>query len=137
MEFKINYIAVAIAAAVMWVLGAVWYSVFSAQWMMYTGITEEMAKSMTGMDMAYLYGGSFIAYLILFYVQSHVHIAFQVKDLKGSLQAAVWNWLGFVVTAMYVSNSFQGKSIVLTMIDGGYWLFGMVIGGVILMKMNK
>ncbi|MFA6469988.1 MAG: DUF1761 domain-containing protein [Bacteroidota bacterium] len=137
MEFKINVVAVAIAAAAMWVLGALWYGIFSVQWMMYTGVTDEFAKAMTGMDMAYLYGGSLITYFILFYVQSHIHIAFQVKDLKGSMQAAVWSWLGFVATSMHVSNSYQGKSFGLTMIDGGYWLIGMVIGGVILVKMQK
>ena len=137
MDVKINYIAVGIAAVAMWVLGAVWYSVFSAQWMMYTGVTEEMAKGMTGMDLARIYGGSIIAFFITFYVQSHVHHAFKVSDLKGAVQAAFWNWLGFVGMVVYVNNSYQGKSFVLTLIDSGYWLLSMIIGGVILMKMQK
>lgn len=137
MDVKINYVAVAAAAIVMWVVGAVWYGIFSAQWMMYTGVTEEMAKNMSGMDMAILYGGSLVAYFILFYVQSHVHHAFQVKDMTGAAQAAFWNWLGFVAMSMYVSNSYQGKSIGLTLIDGGYWLIGLMLGGIILVKMQK
>ena len=68
MDVKINYIAVAAAAIAMWVLGAVWYGVLSAQWMMYTGVTLEMANSMTGMDKAMVYGGSVVAYFIMFYV---------------------------------------------------------------------
>lgn len=138
MDVKINYVAVGSAAVVMWIIGFAWYTVlFGTQWMMYTGVTEEMAKSMSGMDMAGLYGGSVIAYFITFYVQCHVHHAFQVKDLKGAAQAAFWNWIGFIAMSMYVTNSYQGKSFGLTLIDSGYWLVGMIVGGIVMVKMQK
>lgn len=138
MDVKINYVAVAIAAVVMWTIGAVWYgALFSAQWMMYTGITEEMAKGMSGMDNAILMGGSLIAAVVMFYVQSHVHHAFKVKDPKGAVEAAFWNWLGFIAMVVFVNNLYQGKSIMLTVIDSGYWLVSMIIGGIILVKMQK
>jgi hypothetical protein len=38
---------------------------------------------------------------------------------------------------MYVNNSYQGKSVLLTLIDSGYWLIGMAVGGMILVKMQK
>lgn len=137
MDVKINYIAVAAAAVAMWVIGAVWYGAFSASWMMYTGVTQDSVKNMSGLHMALTYGGSLVAYCIVFYVQSHIHHAFQVKDLKGAKQAAVWSWLGFVATVIFVTNAFQGKAFTLTMIDSGYWLIGMVVGGMILAKMQK
>lgn len=138
MDVKINYIAVGIAAVVMWVIGALWYgALFSAQWMMYTGITEEMAKAMSAKDNAILMGGSLVAAFVMFYVQSHVHHAFQVKDTKGAIQAAVWNWLGFIAMVVFVNNLYQGKSFMLTLIDSGYWLVSMIIGGMILVKMQK
>lgn len=137
MDVKINYAAVAIAAGVMWVLGAVWYGALSAQWMMYTGVTEEMARGMSGMDMAMTYGGSLVAYFVLFYVQTHVHHAFQVKTIKDAVQAAFWNWLGFVLMVFYVTNSYQMKPFALTLLDSGYWLIGMILGGIILVKMQK
>ncbi len=137
MDVKINYVAVFAAAAAMWVLGAVWYGIFSGPWMMYTGVTQEMAANMSGMDMALTYGGSLVAYVVVFYVQSHVHHAFQVKDLGNAVQAAFWNWLGFVAMVMFVTNAYQGKSIYLTLIDSGYWLIGLFLGGIILVKMQK
>lgn len=136
MDVKINYIAVALAGAAMFFIGFVWYSVlFQAQWMEYTGVT--MDQQMTGGEMAMAFGGSFIAYCILFYVQTHIHHAFQVKDIKGGVQAAFWSWLGFVLTVMYVTNSYQQKSFGLTFIDSLYWLISMMIGGIILVKMQK
>lgn len=138
MDVKINYVAVALAALVMWIIGAVWYGVvFSAPWMMYTGITEEMAMKVSGTDNAMIMGGSLIAFFVTFYVQCHVHHAFQVKDLGGAVQAAFWNWLGFIAMVNFVNNSYQMKSLMLTLIDSGYWLISMIIGGIILVKMQK
>jgi len=137
MDVKINYIAVALAALAMWMIGAVWYSSFSVPWMIYAGVTEEMEKKLSQMDMARIYGGSIIAFFITFYVQSHVHHAFQVKDAKGAATAALWNWLGFVAMVIYVNNSYQAKSFLLTLIDSGYWLISMIIGGIILVKLQK
>lgn len=138
MDVKVNYLAVALAAVAMWILGAVWYGgLFSAQWMMYTGITEEMAKAATGTDIAVQMIGSLLGAAVMFYVQTHIHHAFQVKDVKGAAQAAFWSWIGFVAMVHLVNNLYQGKSFMLTLIDGGYWLISMIIGGIILVKMTK
>lgn len=138
MDVKINYVAVGAAAVVMWIIGAVWYGVlFSAQWMMYTGITEEMATGMSGMDSAIMMGGSLVSAFVMFYVQSHVHHAFQVKTNKDAVQAAFWNWIGFVAMVIFVNNLYQAKAFMLTVIDSGYWLVSMIIGGIILLKMQK
>lgn len=135
-QVKINYTAVLLSAFVMFVIGWVWYSLlFQAQWMHYTGIT--MDQTMSGTDMAMAFGGSFIAYAILFYVQSHIHHAFQVKDVKGGIQAAFWSWFGFVLTVMFVTNAYQQKSFALTFIDSAYWLVSMMIGGMLLVLMRK
>lgn len=134
---KINFVAVLVSAAAMWILGMVWYTVFGAQWMAYTGITMEMAQQMTGMEMAVAYGGSFIAYIVVFYCMAHVIHAFKAEDVKGGAQAGFWSWLGFTATALFVSYIYQGKAFGLIMIDAGYWLIGMVIGGIILVRMKK
>ena len=95
MDVKVNYAAVAVAAVVMFFIGFLWYSVlFQAQWMAYTGVA--MDQQMSGAEMGMTFGGSLVAYLIVFYVQTHVHHAFQVNDVKGAVQAAFWNWLGFM-----------------------------------------
>jgi hypothetical protein len=137
MDVKINYVAVALAAFCMWAIGAVWYTSLSAPWMMYVGVTEEMGKNVTTMDIIRMYGGSMIAFAVTFYVQSHIHHAFQVKDVKGATTAAFWSWLGFVAMVTTVNNLYQMKSFMLTLIDSGYWLIGMVVGGMILVKMQK
>ncbi|NUN68696.1 MAG: DUF1761 domain-containing protein [Bacteroidetes bacterium] len=136
MDVKVNYAAVAVAAVVMFFIGFLWYSVlFQAQWMAYTGVA--MDQQMSGAEMGMTFGGSLVAYLIVFYVQTHVHHAFQVNDVKGAVQAAFWNWLGFILTAMFVTNAYQMKSFGLTLVDSSYWLVSMIAGGIILQKMKK
>ncbi len=137
MDVKINYVAVFVAALAMFLFGWAWYMTFGTIWMTYTGMTMEMAEKMSGLDIAKSYGGSFVAYLILFYCLSLVNHAFQVKDIKGGAMSGFWSWLGFTATALFVSYSYQGKAFGLFLIDGGYWLIGMVVGGMILAKMQK
>ncbi|MDD8017988.1 MAG: DUF1761 domain-containing protein [Bacteroidota bacterium] len=136
-QVKVNYLAVAVASIAMWVLGMVWYTALGSQWMAYNSLTTDMTKSFSGGAMAAAYGGAFISYFIAFYCFTYVMHAFQVNDIKGGLQAAFWSWLGFTVTALYVSNAFAMRSFGLTLIDGGYWLVGFLIGSVILVKMKK
>ncbi len=136
-EVKINYVAIAVASVAMWILGAVWYTLLGGPWMAYNSLTKEMATEMSGMAKTMPYVAAFICYFIAFYCMTHVMHAFQVKDVKGALQAGFWSWLGFTVTALYVSNSFAMRSFGLTLIDGGYWLIGFLIGNIILIKMKK
>ena len=136
-EIKINYTAVFVAALAMFFIGWGWYSAFGNAWMSYTGMTMEMAEQMSGLDMAKSYGGSFIAYLLLFYCMAHVSHAFQVKDAKGGAMSGFWSWLGFTATPIFVSTAYQAKPFGLFLIDAGYWLIGMTAGGVILAVMKK
>lgn len=134
---KINFVAVVAAAAAMWVLGAIWYTAFSTPWMNYTGITEEAAAGISGGGMALMYGGSLLAYVVLFYVMAHFAHYAGASNIKGGLQTGFWAWLGFIATSMFVTNLYNMNPIGLWFIDAGYWLLGMLLGGVILVKMRK
>jgi len=136
-QYKPSYAAVIVAGIAMWVLGAVWYNVLGSAWMSYTGITEEMASMMTGMDMVLMYGGSVIAFALVFYVQDHLMFQFKAADVKGALQSGFWSWLGFIATSFFIQNLYQMKPFGLWLIDAGYWLVGLIVGSIILVKMGK
>lgn len=133
----VRFPAVAAAAAAMWLIGMGWYALFGNQWMAYTGVTEEMAAAMSGIEMAATFGGSFLAYLLAFYCLVHINHAFKVQSIKDGIRSALWTWLGFVATVIYVTNAYQGKSIGLWLIDAGYWLIGLIAGSIILVKMHR
>ena len=136
-QYKPNYKAVVVAGVVMWVIGAVWYSVFGALWMSFTGVTEEMATMMTTTDTVLLYAGSIVAFMLVFYVQDHIMFTFKASDIKSAVQCGFWMWLGFIATSFFVQLVYQMKPYGLWFIDTAYWLLSMVVGSIILVTMKK
>jgi hypothetical protein len=134
---KIHFPAVIVSAIAHFVLGMIWYTAFGTRWMAYAGISEEAAKNLGGGDIAGMYGGALVCYVITFYCLAFINQAFQVKDAKGGMQSGFWSWLGFSATALYVSYAFAMRPIGLFLIDAGYWLIGLMIGGVILAVWRK
>ena len=137
MKPKVNFLAVIISAVAMWIIGMIWYMALSGMWMEYSGITEEMIQSMSGASMAFSYAGSFIAYILMFYVMSHFLHYTNAKSAGDGVQTAFWLWLGYIATSMFVMNAYSMKPIGLYFIDAFYWLIGMIVGGIILVKMKK
>jgi Sec-independent protein secretion pathway component TatC len=93
--------------------------------------------AMPGAAMVFSYAGSFVAYIIMFYVMAHFLQYANANTTGGAVQTAFWLWLGFAATSMFVINAYSLKPIGLFFIDAAYWLIGMLIGGIILVKMKK
>ena len=136
-QYKPNYKAVVIAGVVMWVLGAVWYSLFGSLWMTFTGVTEEMTTMMTTTDTVMMYGGSIVAFIVVFYVQDHIMFTFKASSIKDAVTCGFWMWLGFIATSFFVQLVYQMKPYGLWFIDTGYWLLSMIVGSIILAAMKK
>jgi hypothetical protein len=139
MKPAINYLAVLVAALVQFVLGALWYSpaLFINKWMEATGVTADMGKQMTGGQMAMNFGGSFVAYLVCYYVMAHFVQYAGAKTAKDGAQTGFWLWLGFVATTILVNVIYQMKPISLFFIDGGHTLISFLAGGIILAIWQK
>ena len=131
----INYLAVFVAAIAGFMVGGVWYGVlFSERWMKAAGITKEDCSpdgSKHGPSGPFIIAG--FADLLMAWMLAGIiaHASGEVSIVKGLL-AAVFVWLGFVVTTNAVNNAFQMKPLALTIIDAGHWLFVLlVMGGII------
>ncbi len=136
---KINYPAVAVAALIQFfVVGWPWYGLlFQSAWMDATGVTMEAAQSMSGGEMAMMYGGSLIAYFVVFYVMAHFIAYTKSTTAKQGAQTGFWSWLGFVAPVLFVTVMYSMKPFSLWFIDAGYWLVSMLIGGVLLAVWRK
>ena len=53
-------------------------------------------------------------------------------SLRNGVISAAFCWLGFVMTAMLVNNSFAKRDWRLMWIDGGHWLLVLVLMGAII-----
>lgn len=136
MQPSINYPAVVVAAVVKFSLGALWYSpaLFANPWMHYTGVTEEMAAES---NLAVIFGGSFVLYLLQAYILTHFIHYTGSKDAKDGAQTGFWIWLGFMATLLMQGVLYERKAIALWAINSGYELLSILVMGVILAAWRK
>jgi hypothetical protein len=135
----INYLAVMIAATAGWGVGAVWYMALAKPWMAAAGLrkdTIEAARRQPGGSLPFIY--AFAACVIMAWVLAGVigHLGPGQVTLRNGVISGLFCWLGFVVTAMLVNNSFAMRPPMLLLIDGGYWLMVLALMGAIIGAMG-
>ena len=129
----INYLAVLLAAAAAWVLGAVWYMALATPWMAAVGTTEEKiaeSKTRPGASLPFVF--AFAACVIMAWVLAGIVGHLGQVTVRSGVISGLFCWAGFVITTMLVNNSFAMRSRKLLLIDGGYWLVAMALMGAII-----
>ncbi len=125
----INYLAVVAAAVASWLLGAVWYSpvLFVKPWRAELGVPAD-AKADMGKMMPQLIGAFVIAL-----IQAGAFAAFLGKQpiMLGAAYGLTAG-LCWVATAFALTYMFEGRSLRLLLINGGYNVVTFVLYGVIL-----
>jgi hypothetical protein len=125
----INWLAVAVAAAVQMGLGALWYSplLFARPWMRAVGKTEE---ELTGGGVGYAIAA--VAAVVTAVVLAHVVDWAGADGLLTGLLTGLVVWLGFVWPVLTVNTWFGGRSRELWAIDSGYPLVALMLMGALL-----
>jgi hypothetical protein len=134
----VNYLAVLVAAIVIFALGGLWYSpaLFAKRWIALHNKTEEqMRAEAAAANMPLMYFAAFVCAFIQAYVLAAVlgHLA-QVTDMNaahGAIFAAML-WLGFAGSTSFATALFSGKPKQLWVIDSMYNLVSFVLAGIIL-----
>lgn len=129
---EVDWIAVLIAAAAGYAIGAAWYMTLSKPWMAAAGLTEEMINGESGkpspMPFVIAAIANIVMAMMLFGILEHVG---DPTPWRGML-SALFIWIGFVATTLSVNHAYQLKPLRLTLIDGGHWLFNLLAQGAIL-----
>lgn len=135
---SINYLAIFVAAIVIWIIGALWYSkvLFAKQWMALQGRTEEqMRADAAGSNMPLMllqaFICSFLIAWVLAMVLTHMGDVGAYNAAHGAL-AGFLAWLGFAGATSYATTLFSGRPKQLWLIDSGYNLVSFVLAGIIL-----
>lgn len=135
---KIHYPAVIVAALIQFFVGWLWYGMlFMNPWVEATGVSMDAAQSMSGGQMAVMYLGSFVSFLVVYYVMAHFISYTKSTTAKQGIQTGFWLWLGFATTTIFVNVLYTMKPLSLWLIDGGYWLVCMQAGGALLASWRK
>ena len=119
MEFSINYPVVLGAAAAYYILGAVWYGVFTKVWLKAMEKTEDDFEEMKKKaPRAYLF--SAIASLITAYVLAHIIAIADATTIVAGMETGFWVSLGFVLTTSLSVSLFEDRPMTLYALNGGY-----------------
>lgn len=129
---EINYWHVLISGVVAMVVGYIWYSdwLFGKRWRKETGIkmdkvtADEMQRSMLQGFVVTLVMVSFLYGVILASGTTEVWDAAWLAALLG---------LGFSATAIFMNNTYQKKSPVLSLIDSGYQIAALMAAALTIM----
>ena len=126
----INWVGVAVAWIVAWLVQGIWYMVLGGVWTKALGWETPPAGSrrMPAGPMITSLVAELLMALMLAGIIGHMGgPTVMIGIVSGALI-----WLGFVVTTIAVNNAFQRRSLTLTVIDSGSWLAVLLVQGALL-----
>jgi uncharacterized protein DUF1761 len=136
----VNWLAIFVAAIVMFILGGLWYSpvLFAKRWVALQGKTEEQMRAQAAAaNMPVLYISAFGCAFITAAVMGHflAHMASLNVMEPGAAHGALFGfvaWLGFAAPTSYATAIFTGTPKQKWLIDSTYNLVSFVLAGIIL-----
>lgn len=128
---EINYVAVLVAALVFMAVGFVWYAlpVFGKIWAKEVDMKEsDMKQGPAGSGYAIAMGAGLVQTYVLAHFVNYTNASTWVEGLTTGL----WIGVGFVAMAIAANYVFARRSVMLWMIDSGYFIVSLAIAGAIL-----
>ena len=129
---KINYPAVLVAAILHWILGAVWYGIFTNKFVELMAWTPQQLAELESKSNTKEIALAFLSSLVLVYVLAHFLQYTKAINLVGGLQTAFWLWLGFITTTQLATVIFEGRKPGLYLLNIGYQLVACLVAGALL-----
>lgn len=129
---KIKYPAVLVAAIVHWILGAVWYGVFTNRFVALMEWTPEKMAAVENQNHTKEYIIAFLSSLVLVYILAHFVQYTNATTAAGGFQTAFWLWLGFIVTTQSATVIFEGRKPGLYLLNIGYQFAACSVAGILL-----
>jgi hypothetical protein len=123
-------IVILAAGAAGWIFGAIWYTVLGKPWQRALGLNPDDCKDKK-MPMAPMVV-SFLVAVVMSAVLYQLLTNLGVMGVMGSAIAGLTLGAGLLLTSTLVNNLFQGRSFILTVIDGGHWTLALVIESVVI-----
>ena len=119
------------AAVVFWILGAIWYTVFSAPWLAGIGKTADVLMAETrGGPLPYVIG--FGAILVMCLMLSWLVARLNARTLAGGARLGAVCAIGFCASLLALNYGFEKRTVTLWAINAGYALLGLSISGAII-----
>ena len=130
-----NLVSILIAAIAAWIFGGVYYTALGKPWMAAQGKTLEQCKAEQDAKSGFAEGAPFVlvfvSEIIIAWVLYGILLHINMFSVRAGIISAAFCWFGFVLTTIATNNAFQGRRVMLTVIDSVAWLGAFVIIGAI------
>ena len=127
---KINYPAVIVAAIIHWILGGVWYAIFSKPFTAFIGSDKLRELESHSEAMAFLL--AFMSSLIIAYLLARLLRLTRAESLFDALKIVFLVWLGFIAATQLTTVLFEARNLGLYLLGVGYQLVACALAGTIL-----
>ncbi len=129
-EFKINYVAVAVAAVVPIIIGALWYSplLFGGLCANAHGYTDERLRELAGRSLKV----APFCYLLMAFVFALLVSYTGVSTARQGTCLGLLVWIGFLATLGLTAHVYSGKPLTIFFADAGFQLvYAMAMGAIL------
>src|SRR5947209_18486133 len=130
---QVNYLAVLVAAVVIFILGGLWYSkaLFAKRWIALMGKSEEELKAASASsNMPLMFVGAFICGLLIAWTLAIVMNHFPPFTAARGAAFGALCWLGFAASTSFATALFSLQPKQLWLINSGYNLVSFVLAGI-------
>jgi uncharacterized protein DUF1761 len=126
-----RHVSIVVAAIVVWVLGAVWYSALADAWMAGIGKTRDQLMQQAGGSASMSYVVGFVAILVMAYLVGWLldrmsATTFGAGARIGALAALL------PAACIALNYAFEMRPVSLWLINAGYAIVGLAIAGAII-----
>lgn len=128
MDFStVNWLGIFLATIASFLLGFCWYHsrVFGSRWQREVGLSDE---ELNQGNIAGVFGGGFVLIFILMFVLD----TYIIDGIFAAIKTGIYLGIGIGTTVLGINYVFARRSVVLWLIDAGYIIVVMAVGGLLL-----
>ena len=130
---SLNYWAILVAVVFNQALGAAWYSALAKPWMAEAGLTADDMESMKGTPRQwYPYVLAAVAAIVFTLGLALLAQGLGADSAGEGLGLGLLAAIGFIFTSNAINYAFEGRSLTLFLINGGYPLVSYSVIGILL-----
>ena len=123
----LNWLAIVLATAGFFVVGAIWYgALFRQAWAREVGVTDPPK----GAGVARVMGLTLLAEFVIVLMLGHLFARIQPDD-RAKMMMAVGFGLAIMTPALAINYLHQRRSLKLFLIDAGHFVVGMTVVGLV------
>lgn len=134
MDVQVNWLGVLLAGVSSMIIGFIYYmpGVFGKEWMSLGKINAKLFQKQQPRLMPLIFVAALITAYVLAVFMFVVHQSFGYSWMVSGIDTAVWTWVGFSFTTLFIHNSLDQRPFRLTAISMGNRLLSLVAIGLVL-----